>query len=382
MTLLSPLRLCLCLYGFSIVAATPMDLGDQQSWQEWSSFLGQSPRQRADTQHTPSSVDSANGHRQTSHDVGTFAQPGPPYQQNLQSGWRYDPAASAIEPQGRWEHNSAGQHPPRLSMGSMGSFAFDPHLAHHDEQDLADQASPVPSHVTPSNQAGFEAASSSGAEASDDVASQQAKRPGRTLKDTYPYSARAWTPEEVAEFSAQGLSLRTALEPNFFSRLPFLPPPPPVPSSIARPRYVTPASSDVRHLINQRIFNGRLKWFDPLSLPIDERTFRRAGVLYLPSRQLPFVTALRTDNSHFAEPEIRITLHIRIRGKWKQLIGHELDGKLFYQFWGLPEGNGRGRHPIQHYGLGYVNSADLDLVDRHLLTMQTLADGANSLRAV
>ncbi|SNX85511.1 uncharacterized protein MEPE_04220 [Melanopsichium pennsylvanicum] len=134
-------------------------------------------------------------------------------------------------------------------------------------------------------------------------------------------------------------------------------------------------NDDIRSEINKKIFGGHLTWYDPDKLPLPPNNWHKRGAVYVRSRVLPDIKAPASANGMQMDGEVRMTAHVGIydgTGKSK-LMGHELDGKILYQLWGLPKDIGTAvTSRVLRFGIGYLDKSDVDAVDQHLRRMQEL----------
>ncbi|KAJ1599352.1 hypothetical protein NDA14_007382 [Ustilago hordei] len=101
------------------------------------------------------------------------------------------------------------------------------------------------------------------------------------------------------------------------------------------------------------------------------------GVLYVPSRKVPFVTPPERIKESGLEPIVRMTAHQFkcTERTYKPREVYPLDGTHYYQFWELPV---NADTPIKvtalHYGVGQLAASDVDEVELHLQRKQAAVD--------
>ena len=132
-------------------------------------------------------------------------------------------------------------------------------------------------------------------------------------------------------------------------------------------RFVWQEKGDIRDRINKRVFDGRLKWVGQSTIPNTVKTRHRKSALR-PNYALPFVDLpmYRPSRTGGIIKQVRMTIHGGPWGRVEWPKGHPLEGKTFFNFWGIPEDrSGRAKRLVHHYGTGYLDNSDILTVETY-----------------
>ena len=134
-----------------------------------------------------------------------------------------------------------------------------------------------------------------------------------------------------------------------------------------------PSSDEVRKLINERVFAGRLKWIDPKLVSKAAQKHHREEAFTL-GRVLPFLKIDVRLPDRLSAYDVRMVSHGHNGhpSKWRK--GTQFERKPYYAFWGIPHQRAvrPTRTVIQEHGLAYLDPVDFQDVNTHLEGLRAL----------
>lgn len=116
-------------------------------------------------------------------------------------------------------------------------------------------------------------------------------------------------------------------------------------------------NENIREIINNQVFAGKLQWIDRKTVPYKKfRTYRTRSLL--PTRVLPMpdIPKIQLPEGQGSIKSIRVTFHggvNHVQAPWPE--GHPLNGQKYLTFWGISEGKlPHAPGLVQNYGIAYL----------------------------
>ena len=119
-------------------------------------------------------------------------------------------------------------------------------------------------------------------------------------------------------------------------------------------------------MINNEIFDGRLKWVAE-QLPVGKNPRQSIiGSSAAPSRVLPFIKVPRVYGVNSEPLDVRMAILDSFSPRDDRNKG--IARRARYAFWSFPNKKEKGfRTFVKHHGVGHLEEADFDYVNRFLL---------------